>query len=195
MKKTLLLLTLVTLTITQQTQMYLPKQLNFLPVNDLYMSNVARSGKTDFWKVDDNYWTTITASYPVRPNSITKISFKIISGQLFLIGCGKAQFTDTLSNQHVGQFPNSVGYYTGNGKKYKNNDGIDYSYGAIAGDTITMTIDLRPFENTVSFAKNGLPMGIAFSGIDVWGDVYIMFSLGYGYVGQRIQIGSYEVQE
>ena len=56
-----------------------------------------------------------------------------------------------------------------------------------------MTIDLRPFENTVSFAKNGLPMGIAFSGIDVWGDVYIMFSVGV--VNERIQIGSYEVQE
>ena len=191
MKKTLLLLTLVTLTITQQTQMYLPKQLNFLPVNDLYMSDVARSGKTDFWKVDGNYWTTITASYPVRPNVVTKISFKV-SGS-FMIGCGKAQFTDTLRNQYVGHFPNSVGYYTHNGEKYKNGDNIDYSSGTNAGDTITMTIDLRPFENTVSFAKNGLPMGIAFSGIDVWGDVYIMFSVGV--VNERIQIGSYEVQE
>ena len=31
---------------------FLPKQLNSLPVNDLFMSDIARSGKTDFWKVD-----------------------------------------------------------------------------------------------------------------------------------------------
>ena len=62
------------------------------------------------------------------------------------------------------------------------------------GDLITMTIDLRPFENTVSFSKNGLPLGIAFSGLNYWGeDVYIFFSIHW--VNDRISIVSYEVQE
>ena len=174
------------------SQLYLPKQLDFLPVNDLYMSNVARSGLTDFWKVDDNTWTTIIASYPVRPNAVTKVTFKIICGRYFMFGCGKAQFSSTLRSQHVGQFDDSVSYYTSNGYKHKNGDAIDYSSPAMAGDTITMTIDLRPFRNTVSYAKNGLPMGIAFSGINVWGDVYIMFSLAH--INERIQIVSYEVE-
>jgi hypothetical protein len=39
----------------------------------------------------------------------------------------------------------------------------------MVGDTITMTIDLRPYEGTVSYSKNGLPMGIAFSGLNYWG--------------------------
>jgi hypothetical protein len=132
------------------------------------MSDIARSGKTDFWKVDGNYWSTIISSYPVRPNAVTKVTFMLISGNSFLIGCGKGQFSDILRSQHVGQFANSVSYYTGNGEAYKNNDSIDYASPAIAGDKITMSIDLRPYEGTVSYSKNGLPMGIAFSGLEYW---------------------------
>ena len=109
-----------------------------------------------------------------------------------MIGCGKAQFSHILQTQYVGLFDNSVSYYSANGTKFKNADSIPYASPARAGDTITMTIDLRPFRNTVSYAKNGLPMGIAFSGINVWGDVYIMFSLAH--INERIQIVSYEVE-
>ena len=46
---------------------FLPKQLNSQPVSDLFMSDIARSGKTDFWKVDGHYWSTITSAYPSDP--------------------------------------------------------------------------------------------------------------------------------
>jgi len=40
-----------------------------------------------------------------------------------------------------------------------------------------MTIDMRPYQGTVSFAKNGLPMGIAFAGLHELGDVYIYITI------------------
>lgn len=40
-----------------------------------------------------------------------------------------------------------------------------------------MTIDLRPYKGDVSYAKNGLPLGIAFGGLDEWeDDIYIIIS-------------------
>ena len=33
------------------SQPYLPKQLDYLLVNDIYAKNVARSGRDTFWKV------------------------------------------------------------------------------------------------------------------------------------------------
>ena len=55
-----------------------------------------------------------------------------------------------------------------------------------------MTIDLRPFKNTVSFTKNGLDMGIAFMGLNYWGsEIYIMVDL-WG-KGGRIKVTKYEV--
>ena len=58
----------------------------------------------------------------------------------------------------------------------KDVDYVTYGSPAYAGDTIEMTIDLRPFKNKVSFSKNGVSYGPAFSGLNYWGDVYIMFS-------------------
>ena len=46
---------------------FLPKQLNSPPVNDLFMTDIARSGKTDFWKVDGQHWSTITSAYSSDP--------------------------------------------------------------------------------------------------------------------------------
>ena len=57
-----------------------------------------------------------------------------------------------------------------------------------------MTIDLRPYENKVSYAKNGVPLGVAYSGLDNWKtDIYIMFSLYY--LHDRVRIIDYYVAE
>ena len=59
----LFLVAFLNLVLTQ----FLPKQLNSPPVNDLFMSDIARSGKTDLWKVDGQHWSTITSAYPSDP--------------------------------------------------------------------------------------------------------------------------------
>ena len=57
-----------------------------------------------------------------------------------------------------------------------------------------MTIDLRPYENKVYFARNGLNMGVAASGIDNWNtDIYIYLSIVYA--DDRIRITDYYVEE
>jgi hypothetical protein len=59
-----------------------------------------------------------------------------------LFGCG-IKTPSLIGNQYVGQLPNTVSYYTYNGEKYKNSDNIDYATPALAGDYVTMIIDLR----------------------------------------------------
>ena len=56
-----------------------------------------------------------------------------------------------------------------------------------------MTIDLTNYHDWVSFEKNGNNMGIAFSGLNDWEDVYIMFSIHFA--GHRFKISDYKVIE
>jgi len=63
--------------------------------------------------------------------------------------------------------------------KWLFDDANSYGSTAIAGDKISMTIDMRSFEWTLSYAKNGLDMGIAHSGFNYWGtDIYFFFGIG-----------------
>jgi len=73
-------------------------------------------------------------------------------------------------------------------------DAVDYTSSSAVGDKITMTIDLRTYKNTVSYARNGLDLGVAFAGLNIWkGDIYIMF--GIHDVNSRSRIINYEVIE
>ena len=176
------------------SQQYLPKERGYLPTCDLFMTNIARSGDTDFWKVDGDGWATVSSAYPVRPNAVTKVTFKLVNSNHYMFGVGTAQFNSNLESQYVGNFAKSVSYHTINGEKYKSGDAIDYASTSMAGDNITMIVDLRAYRNTLSFEKNGLSMGTAFGGLNVWGaDIYIMFSLHY--VNCRVSITDYQVIE
>jgi hypothetical protein len=76
----------------------------------------------------------------------------------------------------------------------KDGDLIDYASPTVSGDKITMTVDLRTYKNKVSFARNGYDLGVAFSGLNYWGDdIYIMFSIWQ--INHRIKIIKYEVEE
>ena len=70
------------------SQQYLPKERGYLPVCDLYATNIARSGDTDFWKVDADGYTTVSSAYPIRPNAVTKVTFKLVTGNNVLLGVG-----------------------------------------------------------------------------------------------------------
>ena len=171
-------------------QEYLP--LDQLPWNTLVANNIGNSGTSEFWKVDKDGSSTIISAYPVRPNSITKVTFYLVNGNSFIIGCGKGGNLSTMPNTVVGYRPNSVGYRVPFGTKLINGDSDDYATPANAGDTVSMTIDLRPFKNTVAFAKNGIDMGIASMGLNYWGrDIYIMVNLWAK--GGRIKVTNYEV--
>ena len=82
-------------------------------MTDLYSHDIARSGYDTFWKVDGNAWATIVSPYPIKKNAVTRVTFFLLSGRNFMIGCG--QKPKIVWNQYVGQFPESVSYYTDNG--------------------------------------------------------------------------------
>ncbi len=54
---------------------------------------------------------------------------------------------------------------------------------------MTMIIDTRKKYNSVSYERNKLPLGVAYSGISDWGDMHIMFSIHWA--GHRIKIVDY----
>lgn len=81
---------------------------------------------------------------------------------------------------------------TSTGYKYSNQEVADYTNPFVEGDNITMTIDLRPFKCDLSYARNGLPLGIAFGGLEDWRtNLYIMVTL-FG-LNDRIKITGYRV--
>ena len=102
-------------------QKYLPKESDYLPINDLFSVNVARSGRNSFWKVDGNGWTPIISSKPVRPNSITKVTFYLERGATFHIGVGKKD-NNELAKGSICLMRNTVSYYTPTGNKCKSYD-------------------------------------------------------------------------
>ena len=58
------------------------------PMNDLFSCDIARSGKTDFWKVDKKYWATIISDYPIVRNATTKITIRLVTGNSIILGVG-----------------------------------------------------------------------------------------------------------
>ena len=138
------ILLVLTLLILASPQQFLPKgQSNHFPVNDLHSKDIARSGKDSFWKVDQNGWGLIISAQPVRPNAVTKVTFYMETGDVFIIGCGMKDI-EQLKTNDICQMKNGVEYYTPNGNKCKNYDQTYYASRAFEGDNITMTIDLRP---------------------------------------------------
>ena len=115
------------------------------------------------------------SAYPVRLNAVTKITFYQLVGNYFMFGAGNLPDYSALNGAYVGGWANSIGFHTINGAKYMHGVGASsYSSATTTGDNITMIIDLRPFKKTVSFAKNGVPLGIIIGGINLWKpEVYI----------------------
>jgi hypothetical protein len=82
-----------------------------------------------------------------------------------------------------------LSYFTENGEKYNNKDMVDFGTPSIQGDNVTMIVDLRENFDSVSYEKNGLPLGVAYSGISDWGDIYLMFSIHW--TGDRVKVTKY----
>ena len=190
MRKVFAALMLIYLSVAQT---FLPKE-GPLPMCDIFSRDIARAaGENDFYKVDKENWSTIISYYPVRPDSLTRVTFYLVYGNDFTFGCGKADL-GSLRDYFPRKTTTSVSYATWIGKKYSNGDDVDYGPAAVAGDKISMTIDLRPFKKTVSFAKNGVSMGVAFGGLHFFGDeIYIMAAIKR--VGHRFRITEYVVEQ
>jgi hypothetical protein len=99
---------------------------------------------------------------------VTKVTFYLENRNGFNIGVGERDINIIKSTGNIYYLPNAAFYCCGDGQKYVRQDegGSGYSTPCSEGDKVTMTVDLRPYKNELSFAKNGLPLGIAFSGLN-----------------------------
>ena len=58
-----------------------------------------------------------------------------------------------------------------------------------------MMVDLRSEEYSLSYAKNGLDMGVAFGGLNYLGEEEVYMIIWLNKVGHRIRIVDYEVKQ
>ena len=157
-----------------------------LPMCDIFVKNVARNpnGSNDFWKVDVVEWSHLSSALPIRSTAITTVDFFLVYGNDFSLGVATV---DPLT----GQVATALAFHTKSGKKVVYGDHVDYSTPCITGDSIKMTINMLPNVWTLSFARNGLDLGVAFSGLNRLGQVFIL--LGLAVPGERIKITDYQV--
>ena len=114
-KNLLLVGVLLTLVVAQE---YLPKVSGYLPMNNLYARNVARSGRKSFWKTEKTEQSTIISAYPIRPNAVTKVTFYLENGNAFNIGVGEKDIGILKSTENMYYLPNRVFIHAYNGRKY-----------------------------------------------------------------------------
>ena len=84
----------------------------------------------------------------------------LISGSNFMLGIAKGEAAIT---EYTGQNANSWSYYSANGNKYTNNSTSSYSATYTANDVIGVALDAD--NGTLTFYKNGVSQGQAYSGL------------------------------
>ena len=119
MTKLLFLVFLVILAHAQQLKQYLPKS-GRLPMTTIFSYRMSLAGDNDFYlnNYDQDKYASVISSYPVRPNSITKVTINMVKGRRILIGCGRGHMSDILNSQYAGQLPQTIGYHPNNGYIY-----------------------------------------------------------------------------
>lgn len=78
----------------------------------------------------------------------------------FLVGIGT---NGTTVNSYPGGSATSYGYYHNNGDKYNNGGHVGYGATWTTGDVIGIALDMDA--GTLTFYKNGVSQGVAYSGI------------------------------
>ena len=105
---------------------------------------------------------------------------------------GLSRNPDTYLAQYLGYYANTWGYYLNNGKKYNSATSTAYGSTATAGDVIGIAFDADA--GTLTFYKNNVSQGVAFSGLSPLGsqpDWYLGCSSRYfsGYTTTTVNFG------
>ena len=89
------------------------------------------------------------------------------SGSTPHIFLGLINMSDTYLGQYLGYYGNTWGYYFHNGTKY--NNASSSSYGSIVGVGDVVGVALDADAGTLTFYKNGVSQGVAYSGLSLGG--------------------------
>ena len=80
---------------------------------------------------------------------------------------GIINMSDIYLNSYLGNYGNTWGYYGLNGAKYNNASGVSYGATVADGDIVGVALDVDA--GTLTFYKNGVSQGVAFSGLSLGG--------------------------
>ena len=103
---------------------------------------------------------------------------------------GIINMSDTYLISYLGNYGNSWGYYGLNGYKY--NNAVAASYGAAIADGDIVGVALDADAGTLTFYKNGVSQGVAYSGLSLGGSYDTEWFLGlscYGTAKAAINFG------
>ena len=89
------------------------------------------------------------------------------SGSTPHIFLGLINMSDTYLSQYLGYYGNTWGYYFHNGTKY--NNASSSSYGSIVGVGDVVGVALDADAGTLTFYRNGVSQGVAYSGLSLGG--------------------------
>ena len=89
------------------------------------------------------------------------------SGSTPHIFLGLINMSDTYLGQYLGYYGNTWGYYFHNGTKYNNASSSSYGSSVGVGDVVGVALDADA--GTLTFYKNGVSQGVAYSGLSLGG--------------------------
>ena len=102
---------------------------------------------------------------------------------------GLINMSDTYLGQYFGYYGNTWGYYGNNGKKY--NNAIASSYGATVADGDIVGVALDADAGTLTFYKNNVSQGVAYSGLSLGGTYDQEWFLGVSCYGSAKVVANF----
>tara|TARA_A100001234_G_scaffold27349_1_gene21339 strand:- start:300 stop:4028 length:3729 start_codon:yes stop_codon:yes gene_type:complete len=152
-------------------------------VGTLTEGNLQYQGASSQW---ESKVSTIGVSSGKWYYEVNPISGSSSQGIFF----GIINMSDTYLVSYLGNYGNSWGYYGLNGAKYNNAAGVGYGATVADGDIVGVALDVDA--GTLTFYKNGVSQGVAFSGLSLGGSYDTEWFLGlscYGTAKAAINFG------
>jgi hypothetical protein len=159
-----------------------PTSANFAVMNPLATSTFVASssppgsGNLVIYQATTSQWAEVIGTIGVSSGKWYWEIFaeNITTNSYLLLGvCSEAEFgTLTSTNKYVGLTASSWGYYAQTGQKYNNNVAAAYGAAYATNDVIGVALDMDA--GTLTFYKNNVSQGVAYSGFT--GVIYPAFS-------------------
>ena len=152
-------------------------------VGTLTEGNLVYQGASSQW---ESKISTIGVSSGKWYYEVSPISGSSTQGIFF----GITNTSDTYLNLYLGYYGNTWGYYGLNGQKYNNSTALSYGAAIADGDVVGVALDADA--GTLTFYKNGVSQGVAYSGLSLGGSYDQEWFLGlscYGTAKAAINFG------
>ena len=132
---------------------------NYATWNPLKNSTTLSNGNLSSVNTSTSQWLGVSGTFGMTSGQWYWECTPIV-GATAIVGLANSSYN---TGGHPGADANSWGYYSANGFKYFNNSGSSYGTSYTANDVIGVAFDADA--GTLTFYKNGVSQGVAFSGL------------------------------